>query len=77
VNQVESLKALLDTRNRLRDLLTRVDRSEELEQILELTLQDATRMTELSTALTSEDDGKAKAADGKSAANGKSKGGKK
>ncbi len=35
VEQVEPLKKLLETRNKLRDLLTKADRSEELEKLLE------------------------------------------
>src|SRR4051812_30554379 len=35
VQQVEPLRKLLETRDRLRDLLTKVDRSEDLENILE------------------------------------------
>lgn len=51
VDQVEPLKKLLETRNKLRDLLTRVDRSEDLEHILESTLQNAEQLTELAAAL--------------------------
>lgn len=40
VEQVPALKKLLDTRNELRDLLTKADRSEELETLLEKILQD-------------------------------------
>ena len=40
VNQVEPLKKLLETRNKLRDLMTKVDRSDELENILENVLQN-------------------------------------
>lgn len=40
VEQVEPLRQLLETRNKLRDLMTKVDRSEELEEILEKALQD-------------------------------------
>ncbi|MCG8671465.1 MAG: type VI secretion system contractile sheath small subunit [Pseudomonadales bacterium] len=40
VNQVEPLKKLLETRNKLRDLMTKVDRSDELESILENVLQN-------------------------------------
>ena len=39
-NQVEPLRKLLEVRNRLRELLTRVDRSEELEEILSSCLSD-------------------------------------
>lgn len=40
VSQVEPLKKLLETRNKLRDLMTKVDRSDELESILENVLQN-------------------------------------
>lgn len=40
VDQVEPLRKLLETRNRLRDLMTKVDRSEELENLLEQVLQN-------------------------------------
>lgn len=39
VDQVPALKALLETRNRLRDLMSKADRSEELEALLERILQ--------------------------------------
>jgi type VI secretion system protein ImpB len=41
VDQVEPLRKLLDTRNKLRDLMTKVDRSEELEGLLEQVLQNS------------------------------------
>ena len=40
VDQVTPLKNLMETRNKLRDLLTKVDRSEELEALLEKVLQN-------------------------------------
>ncbi|WP_208354172.1 type VI secretion system contractile sheath small subunit [Pseudaestuariivita rosea] len=40
VDQVPALKALLESRNQLRDLLSKADRSEELELLLEKILQD-------------------------------------
>ncbi|MEJ6395851.1 type VI secretion system contractile sheath small subunit [Gymnodinialimonas sp. 2305UL16-5] len=40
VDQVPALKALLESRNQLRDLLSKADRSEELETLLEKMLQD-------------------------------------
>ncbi|NJM84521.1 MAG: type VI secretion system contractile sheath small subunit [Tabrizicola sp.] len=40
VDQVPALKALLESRNQLRDLLAKADRSEELEVLLEKVLQD-------------------------------------
>jgi type VI secretion system protein ImpB len=38
VRQVEPLEKLMATRNKLRDLMTKIDRSEELENILERVL---------------------------------------
>jgi type VI secretion system protein ImpB len=40
VEQVEPLRKLMDTRNKLRDLMTKVDRSEDLENLLEQVLQN-------------------------------------
>ncbi|MER0237079.1 type VI secretion system contractile sheath small subunit [Fulvimarina sp. MAC8] len=40
VEQVPALKALLEARNQLRDLMSKADRSEELEQLLEELLQN-------------------------------------
>ncbi|MBY5931943.1 type VI secretion system contractile sheath small subunit [Tateyamaria omphalii] len=40
VDQVPALKKLLQSRNQLRDLLSKADRSEELETLLEQMLQD-------------------------------------
>jgi type VI secretion system protein ImpB len=40
VDQVEPLRKLLETRNQLRDLMTKVDRSEDLESVLEQVLQN-------------------------------------
>ncbi|QBF32471.1 type VI secretion system contractile sheath small subunit [Thalassococcus sp. S3] len=40
VDQVPALKTLLENRNQLRDLLSKADRSEELETLLETMLQD-------------------------------------
>lgn len=40
VNQVPALKALLDARNELRDLMSKADRSEDLERMLEDILQN-------------------------------------
>src|SRR5262245_17892491 len=49
--QVPALKKLLDTRNRLRDLMTKVDRSAELEALLERVLQNETDLKALSSQL--------------------------
>lgn len=51
VEQVEPLKKLLAARNRLRDLLTKADRSEQLEALLEHVLSDETALTSLSSDL--------------------------
>ena len=40
VKQVEPLRKLLETRDKLRDLLTKVDRSEDLENVLEQVLAE-------------------------------------
>jgi type VI secretion system protein ImpB len=49
--QVPALKALLETRNKLRDLMSKVDRSTELEGLLEQVLQNDTEMKALSSQL--------------------------
>jgi type VI secretion system protein ImpB len=51
VDQVEPLKKLLETRNKLRDLLTKVDRSDELENLLERILKSDEDIKKLSTEL--------------------------
>ena len=51
VEQVASLKKLMDTRNRLRDLLTKADRSEDLELILEDVLKNTSALSSLSGEL--------------------------
>lgn len=47
VQQVEALRQLKLARDQLRDLLTKVDRSEPLENILEQTLQNSQLLTQL------------------------------
>jgi type VI secretion system protein ImpB len=49
--QVPALKKLLDTRNQLRDLMTKVDRSADLEGLLERVLQDENELKQLSSDL--------------------------
>lgn len=49
--QVPALKALLETRNKLRDLLSKVDRSEELESLLEQVLKNESELKSLSGEL--------------------------
>jgi type VI secretion system protein ImpB len=51
VEQVEPLKKLLATRDKLRDLLTKVDRSEDLEGLLERVLQNTDDLKKLSADL--------------------------
>ena len=49
--QVPALKAMLETRAKLRDLMSKVDRSDELEQLLEQVLQDKDKLDKLSSEL--------------------------
>lgn len=49
--QVEPLRKLLDTRDKLRDLLTKIDRSEDLENVLEQVLENTEKLQELSADL--------------------------
>ena len=49
--QVPALKALLETRNKLRDLMSKVDRSEELENLLEQVLKNEDELKALSGQL--------------------------
>lgn len=51
VEQVEPLKKLLETRNRLNDLMSKVDRSEDLEGILERVLQNESELKNLGSSL--------------------------
>ncbi|MCR9198847.1 MAG: type VI secretion system contractile sheath small subunit [Planctomycetaceae bacterium] len=51
VQQVEPLKKLMETRDKLRDLLTKVDRSEDLENLLEQVLQNEGDLKKLSDEL--------------------------
>lgn len=51
VAQVEPLSKLLETRNKLRDLMSKVDRSEELEGLLDRVLQNNDELTKLSSEL--------------------------
>lgn len=47
VEKVDPLKKLMDTRNKLRDLLTKADRSEELENLLEEVLSSTDALAAL------------------------------
>jgi type VI secretion system protein ImpB len=51
VQQVEPLKKLLETRDKLRDLMSKVDRSEELEGLLEKALQNTEDLNKLKSEL--------------------------
>jgi type VI secretion system protein ImpB len=51
VKQVEPLKKLLETRDKLRDLAAKVDRSEGLEKILENVLQNTEELKKLGDQL--------------------------
>jgi len=51
VEQIAPLKKLMDTRNKLRDLLTKADRSEDLEALLEGILSDTAALSTLSNEL--------------------------
>ena len=49
--QIPALKSLLDTRGNLRDLITKIDRSPELEDLLTKVLQNQDDLTKLSEEL--------------------------
>ncbi|MBN8890243.1 MAG: type VI secretion system-associated protein [Rhodospirillales bacterium 70-18] len=51
VEQVPALKALMETRNKLRDLMSKVDRSEDLENLLEQVLKNEDELKTLSSQL--------------------------
>jgi type VI secretion system protein ImpB len=51
VQQVEPLRKLLETRDKLRDLLTKIDRSDELETLLERILKSDEEIKKLSEEL--------------------------
>ena len=51
VQQVPALKKLLETRNQLRDLMTKVDRSTDLENLLESVLKNKEDLEKLSSEL--------------------------
>ena len=57
LDQVPALKTLLETRNRLRDLMSKADRSEELELLLESVLKNPEELGRLAKelAVTKED----------------------
>jgi len=49
--QIPALKSLLDTRGKLRDLITKIDRSPELEDLLTKVLQNSDDLNKLSSEL--------------------------
>jgi type VI secretion system protein ImpB len=51
LDQVPALRALLETRSRLRDLMSKADRSEELETLLEQVLKSKTDLDQISSQL--------------------------
>ncbi|WP_018238721.1 type VI secretion system contractile sheath small subunit [Ensifer sp. BR816] len=57
VNQVPALKALLDARNELRDLMSKADRSEELERLLEGILQNRDDLSKVVSELSGKESG--------------------
>jgi len=57
VKQVEPLNKLLETRDKLRDLLAKVDRSEDLENILEKVLKNSEELKKLQADLGSKTEG--------------------
>ena len=61
VDQVEPLRKLMETRNKLRDLLSKADRSEELESLLERVLKNSDDLAKLASEVGAAD---AKPADG-------------
>lgn len=58
IENVEPLKKLMETRNKLRDLLTKADRSDDLEAILEDVLSNTAALNTLSKELGIDKDGK-------------------
>ena len=54
VDQVEPLKQLLETRNKLRDLLTNADKAQDLEPELEALLQDTDKFQKLADEMGAE-----------------------
>jgi type VI secretion system protein ImpB len=51
VDQVPALKSLLETRNKLRDLMSKIDRSEDLEALLDRVLQNNADLKSISQSL--------------------------
>ncbi|OUS09633.1 type VI secretion system-associated protein [Gammaproteobacteria bacterium 53_120_T64] len=57
VNQVEPLKQLMEARNKLKDLLSKADRSDELEALLEEVLQNTDKIASISAEIGDRKDG--------------------
>ena len=55
--QVDPIKKMLDTRDKLRDLLTKVDRSEDLEGLLEKVLSNTDELKKLADQVGAKPDG--------------------
>ena len=51
VDQVPALKSLLESRNKLRDLLTTMDQSEDLEELMEQVLSDTAKVAEAASQM--------------------------
>ncbi len=58
VDKIDPLKKLMETRNKLRDLLTKADRSDDLESLLEEVLNNADSLASLQGELGSEEETK-------------------
>jgi type VI secretion system protein ImpB len=58
VKQVPALKKLFETRNKLRDLMTKADSSQKLESILETVLQNTDNLNRLAGDLATTKEGK-------------------
>jgi len=58
VEKVDPLKKLMETRNKLRDLLTKADRSEDLENLLEEVLSNSDALASLQGELGTDDEKK-------------------
>ncbi|CAG19087.1 type VI secretion system contractile sheath small subunit [Photobacterium profundum] len=67
VNQVEPLKKLLETRTKLRDLMTKIDRSEDLENVLEKVLNNTDNLSQLANELNVGNDNPEKQPEGEGA----------
>ena len=57
MDQVEPLKKMMETRNKIRDLLSKADRSEDLEAILEKVLSNTDSIKQLATEVGAKPEG--------------------